>query len=204
MKRAFWLPVGLILALLLVSIADLAPRFGYVDRSLSLKNFRQEIDNFYSGNFAKEISQTAAIGSTLKSIFDFIEPVTVWLGNRLLKLSNQDLSVITPTPIAPVTSLDDSDLINLREKIRQEILLELRDQSLFSTQTPALINYGAIVTPTTGSTTKDEQLKKSLQRIFADRVEIKLDPSGWSGVVTPVLADGQKGNNYIFVLIPWR
>ncbi|MFA6476041.1 MAG: hypothetical protein WCV68_01350 [Candidatus Paceibacterota bacterium] len=64
--------------------------------------------------------------------------------------------------------------------------------------------YAVMALPSNGALEIDENLKKDLQQVFADPVDIKFDATGRSGTVTPIFPSGQRGSSYVFVLTPAR
>lgn len=86
---------------------------------------------------------------------------------------------------------------DLRDQIKKDIIAELKSEQLSS-------GIGMTVTPSTGSTTRDNLIKQKMQQIFSDQVDIKFDESGSTGVVTPIFRDGRKGGDYVFILTPVR
>lgn len=60
---------------------------------------------------------------------------------------------------------------------------------------------GLAVAPASGSIEGDETIKQRIKDSFSDEVQVQLDDSGTSGIVTPVFKRG-KGDDFIYVLVP--
>ncbi|MFA6253641.1 MAG: hypothetical protein WC640_00045 [Candidatus Paceibacterota bacterium] len=210
MKGVIWLASGLMLSLLLVSgisvgsqLAESGNFFATQDLKVIGQSSSRALGKINQGlnSQLSPLKNSAAVVTTGNIFSAWLPSLTNWLGNlwqravsawkNFLGLTSQE-SQITPA---------------MREQIRQELLAELKNQGLFnsnlSTNTDALgTRYGIMVAPSTGSTTRDELLKKSLSQMFADQVSLRFDQTGMSGVVTPTFRDGRKGGDYIFVLTP--
>ena len=200
MKGITWLVSGLFIALLLVS--------GVVAGSKLIKpdNFFWAQDIEFLGQTSHQVlgqvtqsldsqvtflNSSAVVTSTWSVVSDWFRAIIDWF--RQLWSSQEVIPVIMSAE---------------REQIRQEFLVELKSQGLInddilSSDTTGT-RYGIMVAPSTGSTTRDEWLKKNLSQMFADQVDLKFDQTGMSGVVTPVFKDGRKGGDYVFVLTPLR
>gem|GEM_PF-4850496 len=63
-------------------------------------------------------------------------------------------------------------------------------------------NFGLAVVPNNASTTREQLIRDNLQKMFADQVELKFDPVGSTGVVTPNFRDDSQGGDYVFILTP--
>lgn len=201
MKGVTWLIFGLMFSLLLVSGISVGSQL-----SLPLDFFQVPNFKIISQNPDKVISQfdqVAAITSTWDIVIDRLRPITNGLSDLWLKIIDAwhwflGLMTKAEPEITPA----------LREELKQEILVELKNQGLVSGGVLNTDNggakYGIMVAPSTGSSTRDEWLKKSLSQMFADEVNLKFDKTGMSGVVTPVFRDGRQGGDYVFVLTPLR
>lgn len=60
---------------------------------------------------------------------------------------------------------------------------------------------GIAVLPSTNSPEKDEIIKQHIKDTFSDEVNVRPDPSGSAGVITPVFKKATK-DSYIYVLVP--
>lgn len=201
MKGVTWLISGLVLSLLLVSAVSVGSQISLPLDFFQVSNLKIISQN--SNSVVSQLDQLASVTSTWDIIADWLYPLTSWLSDlwfnfleawkRFLGLIAKDEPEITPA---------------MREKIREELLAELKNQGLVNAELLAGENggakYGIMVAPSTGSTTRDEWLKKSLSQMFADEVSLKFDKTGMSGVVTPTFRDGRKGGDYVFVLTPLR
>jgi hypothetical protein len=200
-KGVTWLISGLVLSLLLVSAVSVGSQISLPLDFFQVSNLKIISQN--SNSVVSQLDQLASVTSTWDIIADWLYPLTSWLSDlwfnfleawkRFLGLIAKDEPEITPA---------------MREKIREELLAELKNQGLVNAELLAGENggakYGIMVAPSTGSTTRDEWLKKSLSQMFADEVSLKFDKTGMSGVVTPTFRDGRKGGDYVFVLTPLR
>jgi hypothetical protein len=198
-KGVTWLISGLVLSLLLVSAVSVGSQISLPLDFFQVSNLKIISQN--SNSVVSQLDQLASVTSTWDIIADWLYPLTSWLSDlwfnfleawkRFLGLIAKDEPEITPA---------------MREKIREELLAELKNQGLVNAELLAGENggakYGIMVAPSTGSTTRDEWLKKSLSQMFADEVSLKFDKTGMSGVVTPTFRDGRKGGDYVFVLTP--
>ena len=106
----------------------------------------------------------------------------------------------TPQSISDISA-------ELREQIRQDILVELRLEQggdpIFGGAVPAdKPVYAVTAVPSTGSTTLDKDIQQNLYKVFADQTDVNFDSSGTSGIVTPIFQDGRRGDPYVFVLTP--
>lgn len=198
-----WLASGLLLSLLLVSGISVGSQLSLTNNFFPTQEFQiaKEASSQTWGRLNKSLdgqikslnnsATVISLGGVISSLF---EPLISWFRSLWSKLFNKT-PVITPA---------------MREQIKQELLVELKNQGrlasdLMATSSDSLgARYGFMVVPSTGSTTRDELLKKSLKQMFADQVNVQFDQTGGSGVVTPVFQDGRKGGNYIFVLTPLR
>jgi len=92
----------------------------------------------------------------------------------------------------------------LREQIRQEIEAEVKKNlggaASAEPGSLALPQEGVVVVPSSSSSS-DEALRKKIQGLFSDQVEVKFDKSGKTGIITPVFKEGP-GGNYIFMMTP--
>ena len=143
--------------------------------------------NLPVGQLASRVDQLASVTSTWDIISYWLQPLTNWLGNLWERA---------------VTAWQDFFNGRPKEITINDVPSAVREQIL-QTATSG-VRYGVLVTPSTGSTSRDEALKKSLSQMFADRVNLRFDQGGTSGVVTPVFRDGRTGGDYIFVLTPLR
>ncbi len=67
---------------------------------------------------------------------------------------------------------------------------------------PNSVGYAGIaVLPSTNSPEKDEIIKQHIKDTFSDEVNVRPDPSGSAGVITPVFKKATK-DSYIYVLVP--
>ncbi|HRZ30106.1 MAG TPA: hypothetical protein P5274_00320 [Candidatus Paceibacterota bacterium] len=129
---------------------------------------------------------------------NFISNWRVFLG---LESAPLDLPVFQSTADIP---------LELREQLRQEILVELRagqtiNNEVFGGEVPANKPiYALTAVPASGSTTIDRSIKQTLTQVFADPFDIKFDENGSSGFITPIFQDGRRGDSYVFVLTPTR
>lgn len=101
---------------------------------------------------------------------------------------------------------------NTRAILKQEIAEELRSEfnqylklqgetGQTSEENGGLPNRGLIVVPSGGEPSSDAALKNNLQNMFSDEVRVNFDPSGQTGVITPIFRRAP-GNNYLFILTP--
>jgi len=194
MRGIIWLASGLILSLLLVSGISADPQFsrsGNFFATQDLKFIGQaagqalgKINQSLNSQFTF-LNNSAAVVSTWDVISDWLYPLISWFNDLWLRFINawkHFLGLVPAAPVAPV----------------------ILNSNLSTSSDLAGPKYGIIVAPATGSTTRDELLKKNLSQMFADRVDLKFDPNGMSGVVTPVFKSGQRGADYIFILTPLR
>ena len=86
------------------------------------------------------------------------------------------------------------------EQLKLEILAELAIASTTATVSCPVASRGLTAVPSSGSTTQDRLIKANLLRMFADKVEVNFDEGGASGTITPILPDGRRGGDYVFVL----
>ena len=213
MKGVTWLASGLLLALLLVSGVSVGSQL-VLSNNLSpvqdLKSISQlsnralsRVDQSLRAQVIS-LNNSATVVSTGKVMTDWLSPIANWFGDwwqRFIEAWQSWLGLVPAEPATPTPAM--------REQIRQELLTELENQGLVN---PNLLagaeatstRYGIIIAPTTGSSTRDDLVKKSLSQMFADQVDLKFDQSGLSGTVTPIFNDGQRGGDYIFVLTPLR
>jgi hypothetical protein len=129
----------------------------------------------------------------------FIANWRIFLG---LEIAPIDLPVFRSTADIPP---------ELREQLKQEILVELRagqtikNDEVFGGEVPANKPIYAITAiPASGSTTIDQGIKQTLTQVFADPFDIRFDDNGTSGFITPIFEAGRRGDPYVFVLTPTR
>ncbi len=205
MKGVIWLSSGLILALLLVSGISVGRQFSWSDNFFVIQDLKAigQISGQVSSQALKKTNQLATVISPWKTVSNWLEPLTNWLGDLWSSFVNgwkHFFGLAPKEELAPIVTPE------MREQIRQEFLAELKSLGLVgldlsSTEVSGL-KYGVMVAPSTGSTTRDEWLKKSLSQMFADQVNLKFDQTGMSGMVTPIFRNGQTGGDYIFILTP--
>ncbi len=212
MKGVTWLTSGLLLALLLVSGISVGSQLASSNNFFALQDLKSisqlpsqvigRVDQGLNSQVAT-LNNSATVVSTGGIIADWLAPIIGWLSDLWQKFLNNWGHFLGLIPLEPA-----QPTVAMREQIRQELLTELRNQGLLnqlSTSSEALgTRYGIMVAPATGSTTRDELLKASLSKMFADQVNLKFDQGDMSGTVTPVFNNGRQGGNYIFVLTPLR
>ncbi|MFA5737113.1 MAG: hypothetical protein WCX70_00280 [Candidatus Paceibacterota bacterium] len=93
-------------------------------------------------------------------------------------------------------------LEEIKKAVAEEITKNLQGQIQQNVSGVKQASYGAVVVPSTGNTLADEKLKEDLENQFSDEVSISFDKSGQAGVITPIFENGQKGDDYIFMLTP--
>ena len=200
MKSVIWLASGLLVALLLVSGVVAGSNLINRDNFFLAQDieFIGRASHRVFGQVNQSLSQQVTFLNNSVAVTSTGSVITNWFGSiidwfRHLWPPKEMVSIITPAN---------------REQIRQEFLAELKSQGLINAEilsgNTSGTKYGIMVAPSTGSTTRDEWLKKNLSQMFADQVNLKFDQSGMSGVVTPVFKDGRQGGDYVFVLTPLR
>ncbi|MFH1170822.1 MAG: hypothetical protein V1704_04660 [Candidatus Vogelbacteria bacterium] len=179
---------------------------------------------------AGSVTLSAAVNTTSRAIFDNQTAVKVasvydvlwlrldrfWLGlNYLAETVAQNLIYYrdqatsawrgffgqeTPAPVTP--TLDVATLAAIKAEIKAELLRELGSSAGANVNIKQNLNApGLVVLPASGDPTLDEAMKLELKNAFSDQVEVRFDPSGQTGVITPIL---RKGDNYLFVLTPLK
>jgi hypothetical protein len=105
---------------------------------------------------------------------------------------------INPSEVSPEA------MAEIKKVIAEEISknLRLQSQSGQVDDDTMRASYGAVVVPSTGDPSADEKIKKDLEKQFSDEVSISFDKSGQAGVITPIFEDGEKGDDYVFLLTP--
>lgn len=211
MKGIAWLISGLMLALLLVSSVSVGSQLS-LPSYFSLTQDLQSI-NQISGQVLSQVNKgldsqlavlqsSATVISTWDLVLDWVSPIFNWLADLWARIIDAWQRFLGRSSV-------ESQLANIspavREKLRQDLLAELRSQglifeSLGDDETGT--KYGVAVTPSTGSPTQDELFKNNFSQIFADRVDLRFDRGGMTGVVTPVFRDDKARRDYIFVLKP--
>jgi len=104
-------------------------------------------------------------------------------------------------PVALPLNMDSATLETMKAEIKAELLRELKLDTNGSTVIPSGRAPGLVVLPSSGDPIRDEALKLELKNTFSDQVEVKFDPSGQAGVITPIFRSG-RGDNYLFILTP--
>lgn len=117
-----------------------------------------------------------------------------------LRAPTQLATVPTPESIVSDPALRAVVDNLIKQGVRQE-LSDLPKQIKF--QPAANGKTGMIVVPSTGSAASDAELRRRLQEVFSDKVTIKIDPTGVSGVITPTFNKGPT-NDYLFLLAPLK
>jgi hypothetical protein len=193
---------------------------------IGLINWTPLSARFRAGN----ATLSAAVETTSRAIFDNQTAVKVasvydvlwlrldrfWLGlNYLTDTVGQNLiyyrdqitsawrgffSQETPAPVAP--TFDASTLATIKDQIKAELLQELGSSASANFNVKQNSNApGLVILPASGNPTLDEATKLELKNAFSDQVEVRFDPSGQTGVITPTL---RKGDNYLFILTPLK
>lgn len=145
------------------------------------------IGHFWSGlvNFISNLWQTA------------VNNWKIFFG--LTPESRQEITQIVKPQI------DDTTLVGLEEKIKNDLRNELRKEIADVVQRTSAnnlsdkTNQGLVVVPSTGDPSGDEKIKADIQKMFSDQVTVSLDSNRKAGVVTPVFNPSE---NYIFLLTP--
>lgn len=111
-----------------------------------------------------------------------------------------------PAPVA-FPSLTASSTNELEQYIGQyissefqKLITQLRSGSAGPSSGPGA---GVVVIPSIGSVQGDAAILQRIQSSFSDQVRIELDPSGTSGVITPLFG-GASNERYLFLLTPVR
>ena len=112
-------------------------------------------------------------------------------------------------PVAPLslsTSLDPAFAQAIEKYIEQQIAARLSTQikgANVVTGPPSQPAAGLVAVPSTGDQSKDKEVHAWLEKVFSDRVTVRLDPSGTTGIVTPIFQDAPS-SDYIFILTPLK
>ena len=112
-------------------------------------------------------------------------------------LNNRDVAS------SPPLALDPAALETLKNEIRAELLRDLKPGAVGNIPSAPSAAPGLVVLPSSGDSTRDEALKLELKNSFSDQVEVKFDPSGQAGIITPIFQSG-RGDNYLFILTPLK
>jgi hypothetical protein len=165
-----------------------------------------------SARLAQELSprdQVAAVfGTSINSVLESAPSVISLLGRQLI-VNWQDFLGLRPAPNAttpsPESVISDPALRLLVDSlIKEGVQKELSDlPKQIKIQPGVGGKTGVIVVPSTGSAASDAELRRRLQEVFSDKVTIKIDPTGVSGVITPVF-NKVPANDYLFLLAPLK
>lgn len=109
----------------------------------------------------------------------------------------QDLSEAS---LGGFSAEDRATLQNVQAGV-DEVLRQLADRPVGTTQAPASQSGGAVVVPSSGDPATDAVIKANIANMFSDEVTVKPDGSGRSGVITPVFRSGA-GNNCLYIMAP--
>ena len=179
---------------------------------------------------AGSVTLSAAVETTSRTVFNNQTMATVssvydvlwlrldrfWLGlNYLTETVVQNLTYYrdratsawrsffsqeTPASVAP--TFDASTLATIKAQIKAELLQELGSSVNVNINVKQNSNApGLVILPASGNPTLDEATKLELKNAFSDRVEVRFDPSGQTGVITPTL---QRDDHYLFILTPLK
>ena len=148
----------------------------------------------------------------------FLDNGLLWFENLPVRLNQKISAIWTATLLkADEVALNWRNFINpsevspeamaeIKKVIAEEISknLRLQSQSGQVDDDTMRASYGAVVVPSTGDPSADEKIKKDLEKQFSDEVSISFDKSGQAGVITPIFEDGEKGDDYVFLLTPFN
>ena len=146
-----------------------------------------------SSNFFRAISDYITVASTNSKIY-FRQIVNNWR-SFVFGTSKKQKQL-------------EADL--LRQQLKQEILAEVNDEIKTLVESQGLVTapslfeskngQGVVILPKTDNLSEGE-IKNNLQTMFSDKVTVKFDSSGQSGIITPIFKT-TTGRDYIFVLTP--
>lgn len=147
-------------------------------------------------------------GATLSSAAENFPSVVSLLGQQLVINWQNFLGLrTTPTPTTPSPEsviADPALRVLVDNLIKEGVQKELSDlPKQIKIQPGVGGKTGMIVVPSTGNAVNDAELRRRLQEVFSDKVTIKIDPTGVSGVITPVF-NKVPSNDYLFLLAPLK
>lgn len=118
--------------------------------------------------------------------------------------ASETANSVATTTSSTLLTLDAVALQNLKAQIKTELLRELEQSGAGTKTIPSSMNTaGLVVLPASGDPARDAAIKQDLKNSFSDRVEVKFDPSGQAGIITPLSPSG-RGDNYLFILTPLK
>lgn len=152
-----------------------------------------KIDNVYM-NFLHKIDRV------IVSIWNNLRRKTLALLSPILGDNTKSTVVVNNSQTLPSGTVGVSSVEELKN-----LTVDLIDQELAKTidyaEEAKKNSNGMVVTPSTGSPTGDEALKKAIAKKFSDKVVVSVDPSGESGTIQPIFKN-QNDGTYLYVLVP--
>lgn len=176
-----------------ISLPNLPPPVAQVSASDILAGWLEELTYFFSSLPTKLDLLRDRLVANWQRFLGVAPPVLV----EPVAVTPEDLPPM-PTNTPSLTSTEIQKLIDER------VAAQLRQLSRsISTAGGGSANSGLVVVPSTGDDENDQVLRQRIDQAFSDRVVVSFDPSGLTGIITPIFRR-VAGDNYLFLLTPVR
>lgn len=105
-----------------------------------------------------------------------------------------------------LTNITSTSTTDLQKAIDERINSQLRNllgSGAYYSGSGGSPSRGVVVVPSTGDAVSDAAIRERIGNTFSDQVSVRFDPSGVTGVITPIF---QKvpNDNYLFLITPLR